>query len=439
MISMLNETHDPSLTSWLESANDSAIGFPVQHLPFAVFRRTGGLEAYRPGVALGDQIIDLAQLAAINPFSGLAAEALNTCTGPTLNALMALGNAHWTELRLALSRAVRVGSTLQTEITRVLIPQAQAEYSLPAHIRDYTDFYISIYHATAGGKISRPDAPLLPNFKWLPIGYHGRASSVVISGHEVVRPVGQSRPAHADEAPSFGPSKRLDFELEMGMFVGAGNAQGTRISIDQAEEHIFGICILNDWSARDIQAWEVQPLGPFLAKSFATTISPWIVTREALEPFRLPFNRPATDPQPLPYLMNEATKQGGVYDISLRALMSTEQSRAAKHPPALLAHSNLCHAYWTLSQLITHHTVNGCNLQAGDLIGTGTMSGPNPDQALSFNELSAGATRAVTLPWGQERKFLEDGDEVILQAECIKQGYPRLNFGQATGKILPSI
>ncbi len=438
-INMLNETHDPSLTSWLESANDTAIGFPVQHLPFAVFRRAGRLEADRPGVALGDQIIDLAQLAAINPFSGLAAEALNACTGPTLNALMALGNAHWTELRLALSRAVRVGSSLQAEITRVLIPQAQAEYSLPAHIRDYTDFYISIYHATAGGKISRPDAPLLPNFKWLPIGYHGRASSVVISGHEVVRPVGQSRPAHADEAPSFGPSKRLDFELEMGMFVGAGNAQGTRISIDQAEEHIFGICILNDWSARDIQAWEVQPLGPFLAKSFATTISPWIVTREALEPFRLPFNRPATDPQPLPYLMNEATKQGGVYDISLRALMSTEQSRAAKHPPALLAHSNLCHAYWTLSQLITHHTVNGCNLQAGDLIGTGTMSGPNPDQALSFNELSAGATRAVTLPWGQERTFLEDGDEIILQAECIKQGYPRLNFGQATGKILPSI
>ena len=320
-INMLNETHDPSLTSWLESANDTAIGFPVQHLPFAVFRRAGRLEADRPGVALGDQIIDLAQLAAINPFSGLAAEALNACTGPTLNALMALGNAHWTELRLALSRAVRVGSSLQAEITRVLIPQAQAEYSLPAHIRDYTDFYISIYHATAGGKISRPDAPLLPNFKWLPIGYHGRASSVVISGHEVVRPVGQSRPAHADEAPSFGPSKRLDFELEMGMFVGAGNAQGTRISIDQAEEHIFGICILNDWSARDIQAWEVQPLGPFLAKSFATTISPWIVTREALEPFRLPFNRPATDPQPLPYLMNEATKQGGVYDISLRALM----------------------------------------------------------------------------------------------------------------------
>ena len=438
-INMLNETHDPRLTSWLESANDSAIGFPVQHLPFAVFRRAGRTEAYRPGVALGDQIIDLAQLAAIKPFSGLAAEALNACTGPTLNALMALGNTYWTELRLALSRAVRVGSSLQAEITRVLIHQAQAEYSLPAHIRDYTDFYISIYHATAGGKISRPDAPLLPNFKWLPIGYHGRASSVVMSGHEVVRPVGQSRPVRSDEAPSFGSSKRLDFELEMGMFVGPGNAQGTRISIDQADEHIFGLCILNDWSARDIQGWEVQPLGPFLANSFATTISPWIVTREALEPFRLPFNRPATDPQPLPYLMNEATKQGGVYDISLRALMSTERSRAAKHPPALLAHSNLCHAYWTLSQLITHHTVNGCNLQPGDLIGTGTMSGPNPDQALSFNELSAGATRAVTLPWGQERKFLEDGDEIILQAECIKQGYPRLNFGQATGKILPSI
>lgn len=438
-INMLNETHDPSLTSWLESANDPAIGFPVQHLPFAVFRRAGRAEPYRPGVALGDQIIDLAQLAAIKPFSGLAAEALSTCMGSTLNALMALGNAHWTELRLALSRAVRVGSSLQTEITRVLIPQAQAEYSLPAHIRDYTDFYISIYHATAGGKISRPDTPLLPNFKWLPIGYHGRASSVVMSGHEVIRPIGQSRPVRAEEAPSFGPTKRLDFELEMGMFVGPGNAQGTRISIDQAEEHIFGLCILNDWSARDTQAWEVAPLGPFLAKSFATTISPWIVTREALEPYRLPFSRPATDPQPLPYLMNEATSQGGAYDIRLRALLSTEQSRAAKHPPALLAHSNLSHAYWTLSQLITHHTVNGCNLQPGDLIGTGTMSGPNPDQALSFNELSAGATRVVTLPWGQERKFLEDGDEVILQAECMKHGYPRLNFGQATGKILPSI
>ena len=436
---MLNETHDPSLRSWLESANDSSIGFPVQHLPFAVFRRAGRPEAYRPGVAIGDQIIDLAQLATTKPFTGLAAEALNTCTGPALNALMALGNAHWTELRLALSRAVRVGSSLQAQITRVLVPQVDAEYSLPAHIRDYTDFYISIYHATAGGKISRPDAPLLPNFKWLPIGYHGRASSVVMSGHEVVRPIGQSRPASANEAPSFGPSKRLDFELEMGMFVGPGNAQGTRISIDQADEHIFGLCILNDWSARDIQAWEVQPLGPFLAKSFATTISPWIVTREALEPYRLPFSRPETDPQPLPYLMNDATRKGGAYDIGLRAWISTEQSRAGRHPPALLAHSNLCHAYWTLSQLITHHTVNGCNLQPGDLIGTGTMSGPDPDQALSFNELSAGATRSVKLPWGQERKFLEDGDEVILQAECVKEGYPRLNFGQATGKILPSL
>jgi fumarylacetoacetase len=211
---MLNETHDPGLRSWLESANDPAIGFPVQHLPFAVFRRAGHPEAYRPGVALGDQIIDLAQLAVAKPFSGLAAEAINTCTGPTLNALMALGNAHWTALRLALSRAVRVGSDLQAEIARVLVPQTHAEFSLPAHIRGYTDFYISIYHATAGGKISRPDAPLLPNFKWLPIGYHGRASSVVMSGHEVVRPIGQSRPASASKAPNFGPSKRLDFDDE---------------------------------------------------------------------------------------------------------------------------------------------------------------------------------------------------------------------------------
>ena len=435
----LNETHDPALSSWLASANDAKIGFPVQHLPFAVFRRAASQEKFRPGVALGDQIIDLAQLAIRQPFSGLAAEALNTCKGPTLNALMALGNSHWSALRLALSRATRAGSVLQAVIESLLVPQAQAEYSLPAQIRDYTDFYISIYHATAGGKISRPDAPLLPNFKWLPIGYHGRASSVVISGHEVVRPVGQARPASAGQPPSFGPSQRLDFELEMAMFVGPGNAQGERITIDEADEHIFGVCLLNDWSARDIQAWEVQPLGPFLAKSFATTISPWIVTREALEPFRLPFNRPATDPQPLPYLMNESVKKGGVYDIGLKALISTEQSRAARHEPALLAHSNLCHAYWTLSQLITHHTVNGCNLQPGDLIGTGTMSGPNPDQALSFNELSVGATQAVKLPWGQERKFLEDGDEITLQAECTKPGYPRLSFGQATGKIRPAV
>jgi fumarylacetoacetase len=436
---MLNETHHPKLKSWLESANNPAIGFPVQHLPFAVFRRAGCAEDYRPGVALGDQIIDLAQLAQIQPFFGLAAEALNTCTGSTLNALMALGHAHWSALRLALSRAVRVGSDLQADIEQVLVPQALAEYSVPACIRDYTDFYISIHHATAGGKISRPDAPLLPNFKWLPIGYHGRASSVVISGHEVVRPVGQSRPARSDETPVFGPSQRLDFELEIGMFVGPGNVQGTRIPIEHADEHIFGICILNDWSARDIQAWEVQPLGPFLAKSFATTISPWIVTREALEPYRIPFTRPATDPQPLPYLMSEETKYGGAFDIGLCALITTEQSRAAKQPPAVLAHSNLSHAYWTLSQLITHHTVNGCNLQPGDLIGTGTMSGPNPDQALSFNELSVGATQSVKLPWGQERKFLEDGDEMILQAECVKEGYPRLSFGQATGKILPSV
>jgi fumarylacetoacetase len=435
----LNETHDPALNSWLASANDSSIGFPVQHLPFAVFRRAGSSEAFRPGVALGDQIIDLARLAAARPFSGLAAEALNTCTGSTLNALMALGNAHWSALRLALSRAVRTGSTLQATIEPLLVPQAQAEYSLPAQIRDYTDFYISIHHATAGGRISRPDAPLLPNFKWLPIGYHGRASSVVISGHNVVRPVGQSRPAQTGEAPGFGPSQRLDFELEMAMFVGPGNAQGKRITIDEADDHIFGVCILNDWSARDIQAWEVQPLGPFLAKSFATTISPWIVTREALEPFRMPFNRPASDPQPLPYLMNETVKQAGVYDIGLKALISTDQSRAANHAPALLAHSNLCHAYWTLSQLITHHTVNGCNLQPGDLIGTGTMSGPEPEQALSFNELSFGATKAIKLPWGQERKFLEDGDEITLQAECIKPGYPRISFGQATGKILPAV
>ena len=438
-MSRLNETHDTVLKSWLASANNNNIGFPIQHLPFAVFRQKATSQAFRPGVAIGDQIIDLAALAAIQPFEGQAAEALAACTGTSLNALMAMGDAHWSALRLALSRALRTGSALQALIEPLLVSQASAEFSMPAQVGDYTDFYISIHHATAGGKQMRPDAPLLPNYKWVPIGYHGRSSSLVVSGHYVLRPVGQLNPPTPDGDPSFGPCQRLDYELEMGVFVGTGNAQGTRIPIDQADKHIFGLCLLNDWSARDIQYWEYQPLGPFLAKSFATTISPWIVTREALEPFRIPFTRPATDPQPLPYLMSETVKEAGFYDIHLTATLTTEQSRAANVAPATLTDTNLDQAYWAISQLVTHHTVNGCNLQPGDLFGTGTMSGPAPEQAGTFNEISIGGKQALTLPWGEERKYLENGDEITLLGECIKPGYPRLSFGQASGRILPSV
>lgn len=435
----LNETHDPALKSWLSSANDDAIGFPIQHLPFAVMRQQSTSQAYRPGVAIGDQIIDLAGLDAAKPFEGKAAEALAACKGSNLNALMELGDSHWSALRLALSRALRKDSPLQKIIEPLLIAQASAEFTMPAKVGDYTDFYISIHHATAGGKQMRPDAPLLPNYKWVPIGYHGRASSLVVSGHDVPRPVGQLKPATPEGEPAFGPCQRLDYELEMGVFIGTGNAQGTRIPIENADKHIFGLCLLNDWSARDIQYWEYQPLGPFLAKSFATTISPWIVTREALEPFRMPFTRPATDPQPLPYLMSETVKEAGFYDIHLTAQLTTAQSRAAKAAPATLTDTNLDQAYWAISQLVTHHTVNGCNLQPGDLFGTGTMSGPAPEQAGTFNEISIGGKQALKLPWGEERKYLENGDEITLLGECVKPGYPRLSFGHARGKILPSV
>lgn len=435
----LNETHDPALKSWLDSANDDAIGFPLQHLPFAVFRLKNSQQAFRPGVAIGDQIIDLAALSRLNLFENEAATALAACTGTSLNALMALGDTYWSALRLALSRALRQGSAMQKMIEPLLVPQSHAQYSMPAQVGDYTDFYISIHHATAGGKQMRPDAPLLPNYKWVPIGYHGRASSLVVSGQDVLRPVGQLKPATPEGAPAFGPCQRLDYELEMGIFIGTGNPQGTRIPIEQADKHIFGLCLLNDWSARDIQYWEYQPLGPFLAKSFATTISPWIVTREALEPFRIPFSRPAEDPQPLPYLMSETVQKAGFYDIHLRAQLSTNQSRAAKVTPATLTDTNLDQAYWAISQLVTHHTVNGCNLQPGDLFGTGTMSGPQPEQAGTFNEISIGGKQSLQLPWGEERKYLMDGDEITLFGECLKPGYPRLSFGEASGRILPSV
>ncbi|MFU1926433.1 fumarylacetoacetase [Bordetella hinzii] len=433
----LNETHDPALKSWVASANDGQTDFPIQNLPFASFRRRGSQEAFRPGVAIGQAIVDLGALRAARPFDGDAALALEACADTHLNALMALGPKAWSALRLALSRALREGAAQRALIEPLLLPQAEAEFTTPARIGDYTDFYISLHHATAVGKQFRPDNPLLPNYKWVPIGYHGRASSIGVE-QRFARPVGQQRPAAEGEAPQFGPCKRLDYELELSIFVGQGNAQGDRIALASAEQHVFGLGILNDWSARDIQAWEYQPLGPFLAKNFASTISPWIVTLEALEPFRTQWKRPEGDPQPLPYLTSETNRAEGAFDVQMEVLITTEASRARQAQPARLSRSNFRDAYWNVAQLIAHHTVNGCNLQAGDMLGTGTLSGPSVSEAGSLLELSQGGKTPVELPWGETRAFLEDGDQIIIRAECIKPGYPRIGFGQCVGTVAPA-
>lgn len=436
-MSFLNETHDTSLQSWVTSANVNDNGFPIQNLPFATFRNADA-QAFRPGVAIGDQILDLAALAAQAPWSGLAGEALNACKGESLNALMALSPKHWSALRLELSRALREGSDLQGTLEPLLSSQDKAQYSLPARIGDYTDFYISLHHATAVGMQFRPDNPLLPNYKWIPIGYHGRASSIGVSGQTFPRPVGQKRPAQEGDTPGFSPCERLDYELELGIFIGQGNEQGVPVSIDDAEDHVFGLCILNDWSARDLQAWEYQPLGPFLAKNFASTISPWVVTLEALAPFRVPFQRDASDPQPLPYLSNQNTLDAGVLDVQLDVLLTTQTSRAAQTEPMLLSSSNFKDAYWSIAQLVAHHTVNGCNLTPGDLLGTGTLSGPEPGQEGSMLELSQGGKSPLTLSNGEQRSFLEDHDEVILRARCSKPGYPTISLGECAGTVLPA-
>ena len=439
-MTLFNETHDPTLRSWVASAQAPGCDFTIQNLPFAVFRRRGLSQAWRGGVAIGDQVLDLAALAQADLVPAndpVACEALEAAAQDTLNDFMALGPAHWHALRLALSRMLRLGAAEQAALQqRCLVAQADAEYRLPARIGDYTDFYTSVHHATNIGKLFRPDNPLLPNYKWVPIGYHGRASSIVISGTNFKRPIGQLMPPGAAQ-PVVGPSKRLDIELELGVFIGPGNPLGAAIGIDQAEDHVFGLCLLNDWSARDIQGWEYQPLGPFLAKNFATSISPWVVTMEALAPYRLPFTRPAEDPPPLPYLDSPAQRAAGVLDIQLEVRLQTPGMREAGLPPARVAHSNYRHAYWTVAQMVAHHTLGGCNLQAGDLLGTGTLSGPNADEAGALIELTAGGKQPVTLPHGEQRTFLEDGDCAVLRGWCEKPGAARVGFGMCEGTVLP--
>lgn len=426
----LNETHALELTSWVTSANADTSDFPIQNLPFASFRRAGTKESFRGGVAIGDQILDLEAVADAGIFEGIAQEAVALCVLEDLNEFMAMGKDAWSALRLSLSRALRTGSDFQDQLEGALIAQAEAEYKLPCRIVDYTDFYTSVYHASAVGALFRPDNPLLPNYKWVPIGYHGRASSIGVSGQTFPRPCGQTKAPDANE-PSFGPCKRLDYEVEMGIFIGKGNELGDPISIEQAEDHVFGLCLFNDWSARDIQAWEYQPLGPFLAKNFASTISPWIVTTEALAPFRESYSRDSADPQPMPYLSSVDNSERGSFDIALDCFIQTAGSKAENH----LSTSNFKYSYWTVAQMVTHHTVNGCNLQAGDLLGSGTQSGPNAEEAGSLLELTNGGKQPLTLANGEERTFVEDEDTVIMRGYCQREGARRIGFGEVTSRV----
>ena len=431
MTTLTDATHDPKLRSWVASANEPGCDFPVQNLPYGRFRRAKSDEAWRVGVAIGDQILDLQRAAQEAPWGDGVHELLAPLAEGDLNAFMALGAKAWKTVRSALSHALAEGSDQGPFLELCLVPQAQAEMALPCRIGGYTDFYTGIHHATAVGKLMRPDNPLLPNYKWVPIGYHGRTSSIGIGG-TIRRPLGQTR--SSGEVPHFGPSQRLDYELELGLVVGSGNDLGKPVGMAEAEDRLFGMVLLNDWSARDVQGWEYQPLGPFLAKNFATSISPWVVTMEALAPFRRPFTRPEGDPQPLPYLDSPFNREAGAFDIALEVWLKTPKMAKA----ARLSQSNALDAYRTAAQQLAHHTVNGCNLQTGDLLGTGTLSGPQPGQGGSLLELSRGGQQPLVLPGGETRSFLEDGDSVALRAFCEAPGAVRIGFGSVTGTNAPA-
>ena len=433
----LDDTHDPALKSWVESANAPDADFPLQNLPFGRVRKRGSNEPWRIGVAIGEQVLDLKLALSQCPWPRDVEPLLQALAAGDLRELMQRGGAARRQVRAALSRALREGSDQAPFLELCLVKQADIELALPCRIGDYTDFYTGIHHATNVGKQFRPDNPLLPNYKWVPIGYHGRVSSIGVSGQRVHRPRGQLMPPDA-KAPVFDAARRLDYELELGVLVGGGNPDGTPLSMAQAEDDWFGMVLLNDWSARDIQGWEYQPLGPFLSKNFGTTISPWVVTQEALAPFRQPFAHPEGDPQPLPYLDSDANRAHGAIDIALEAWLHTETMREHGLPPHRLSQSNFRDAYWTVPQLLAHHSCNGCNLGPGDLLGTGTQSGPAPGQGGSMLELSAGGKQPIALPNGETRSFLADGDTVILRAHCAREGARRIGFGECAGTVLPA-
>ncbi|MFD6319266.1 fumarylacetoacetase [Methylorubrum thiocyanatum] len=428
----LDHTHDAGLRSWVPGADDHR-DFPIQNLPLGIVSPDGG--APRAGVAIGRHILDLPALLATNLLSGEAAAAVEA-VGETLNPLLALGSGPRRALRRDLSALLSEGHAERRKIEPLLHEAAACRLHLPAAIGDYTDFYVGIHHAENIGRQFRPDNPLLPNYKHVPIGYHGRASSIRPSGAPVRRPSGQTKGPDADTI-RFGPSQRLDYELELGVWVGPGNALGEPIPIGEAEAHIAGYCLLNDWSARDIQSWEYQPLGPFLSKNFVTTISPWIITPEALLPFRIPQPpRPQGDPKPLAYLTDEADQRGGAFDLRLDVFLLTPGLREAGLPPHRVAVSNTRSMYWTAAQMLAHHASGGCNLRPGDLLGTGTISGPERDACGSLIEATLGGREPLRLASGEERRFLEDGDEVLLQAHGVREGFASIGFGECRGVIV---
>jgi fumarylacetoacetase len=435
MLDAIDVTHSPDLRSWVASANQPGTDFPIQNLPFGVFRQRDYASSPHIGVAIGDQILDLAHCVAAGQLSDLPEPIQTACAAENLNALMVLGRAASSQLRHRVSELLR--QDRETSLApNLLLSMAEADLLLPAAVGDYTDFYASIFHATNVGKLFRPDNPLLPNYKYVPIAYHGRASSLVPSGTDIKRPQGQRKVA-TDSVPQFGFTQLLDYELEVGFFVGTATALGQSILINQAEDHIFGVCLVNDWSARDIQAWEYQPLGPFLSKSFATTVSPWVVTLEALAPFRCPaFERDRDDPLPLPYLTTSDNGAGGGVNLTVEGWLCSSQMRQAGMEPVRLSRAAFQQMYWTLAQMLTHHASNGCNLRSGDLLASGTVSGADPGSQGCLLEMTQRGSHPIKLPTGEVRSFLEDGDEVILRGYCEKPGFARIGFGECRGTVL---
>ncbi|MGH7602603.1 MAG: fumarylacetoacetase [Gemmatimonadaceae bacterium] len=437
----MNKTHDAALTSWIGAANAPDADFPIQNLPFGVFSRKGDTER-RVGVAIGDQIVDVGESLSANLWTDEARDIARFCDRPDMRELMQAPRDSLSRFRARLSELLSGEPGDDTAINPLppgaLVPMSEAVMRAPVEIGDYTDFYASIYHATNVGRLFRPDSPLLPNYKYVPIGYHGRASSIVIAGTDVRRPNGQAQPVGAS-APSFGPSQMLDYEAEIGFFVGQGNDLGDTIHIEEAEDHIFGVCLVNDWSARDIQSWEYQPLGPFLSKSFATSISPWVVTWEALEPYRVPaFFRPPGDPRPLDYLSSDRNKNEGGIDLTIEVYIRSMLMKEGHMRPTRLSAASLADMYWTAAQMLTHHTSNGCNLRTGDLLASGTISGPEPGSQGCMLELTRRGAEPIVLPTGEERKFLHDGDEIIMRGFLQREGAARIGLGECSGLIVAS-
>jgi fumarylacetoacetase len=436
----LNQTHDPHRHSWVAESDGNTGDFPIQNLPFGIFQRPDGEPC--GGVAIHNHIFDLREGLNAGLFSDLAQTAAEAAAGPTLNRLMALGNAPASALRARLSDLLRIDGPERDKMIaqrkRLLVPMSDVGLLLPCHIGAFTDFFTSIFHATRGGRQRNPDQPLPVNFKYVPIGYNARASSVRVSGASFRRPNGQYK--HPDGGIRFGPEPRLDFELEVGAFIGRGNALGAPIPLARSRDHIFGYCLLNDWSARSIQAWETVPAGPFQGKTFCTTISPWIVTGEALAPFQCAaFKRAADDPAPLGYLVDPGNEKDGGLDLRLEAYIATPRMRDRGLSPARISLTNLTTLYWTFGQMLTYHASNGTDLSAGDLLGSGTASGETDESRGCMNELSDYGRADIPLPGGETRRYLEDGDDIIFRAKAEREGFISIGFGECRGRVEPAV